>query len=342
MRERLLSIARVVVPIGLLLGYGFAISPYRVSLLTWGVVTGIAMLGIVVVTGISGQITLAQGAFVGLGGFGAAYLERNGLEYWVAVLVISLIALLIGALIALPALRLRGIFMAVGTIAVASFFYEFVFVQEYAAGSSGSVSFARPELLGLDTYNAYVYFVFSLVVFLLAAGVVHNMQRSHFGRALRALRDSEVGAATRGVNVTFYKLVAFAISAALGALSGGLLGPLLGELSRDNFTPFLGVTMLALCVVGGIESIWGALLAGLLLDTLPRIVGGSADSGFQENFQLFSAVALILGARFLPSGLLGTASQLWRRLSTAASDVASGADVAPPPAEDHPHASQEV
>ncbi|WP_063770242.1 branched-chain amino acid ABC transporter permease, partial [Streptacidiphilus melanogenes] len=272
----------------------------------------LVLLSIVVVTGYGGQVSLGQAGYAGLGALftgllagGGRFLGLPAFPAPVALLVAVLIAAPLGLLVGWPAIRRRGLALALTTFAVGTAISRLVFQQP--AATTGVV-LDRTGLLGQDR------FFYGLELALLAAALllVRALRRGRIGRALGAMRDHEAGAAAAGVDVPRLKLLAFVVGAALAALGGGLLG-LGGQAFDPNaFDPVLGLIWFAAVVVFGADSAVGAVLAAALLVGL--------DSGTVAGLStvVIGALALLLG-RMPPGGLAGLARRptRWAGSTTA-------------------------
>jgi branched-chain amino acid transport system permease protein len=304
-RSELLAggVALVVVPLFL--------SDFSDYLLAWALVSAIGFLGLVVVTGLGGQISLCQASFIGFGAFFTGLLLRHDWSFWLAWPTSALLAAPIGIVVGLPAMRLRGVHLGVATLGFAVFFNEVVFRWSWlTGGSEAGVNFERPSLFGFDLDSNTRYYGLVLVVFAVAAALTVWLQRSVLGRSLRAMRDAERGAMATGLSIERAKLLAFSLSAVYGAVAGGLLGPLLGTVVRRSFDPIASVVMLALAGVAGLASVPGAVIAGLFLNYLPGEIGTVA--GIENVDLIIPAVMLIVLMQFAPDGLAALPGHLSR------------------------------
>lgn len=225
-------------------------------------------LSLVVVSGFVGQLSLAQMVFAGIGGFAASKLaDVSGLPFPLPILVGALIAVPVGILIGLPALRVRGINLAVITLGAATTVSAAVFQNaEWTGGVSGS-KVPPPELFGFSLEAVLYpqrYGLFCLVVTLLVVAGVLALRQSASGRRMLAVRANERAAAVAGINVAQTKLTAFALSAFIAGLGGGLLAYQLGAVSFDRFSPLASIMLVATVYIGGIATVRGAVFAGVI------------------------------------------------------------------------------
>jgi branched-chain amino acid transport system permease protein len=238
--------------------------------LPWGKGFGFAlmMLSLVPLTGWGGQISLAQISFAGIGAvsMGVWGVDGNPLGLVLAFVVPALV----GAIVALPALRLRGIYLALATFAFAVFISQMVFFQT-AVMPAGSRAVDRPELFGLSLDGNQEYFVFMAVVFALAGLLVVWLRLGPFGRRLQAMKDSPAACATLGLNLTTTKLQVFALSAGIAGVGGAMFASLGGTTVEHDWNALQGLPILLLAVAGGIALVSGALIGGFMYASLTEL-----------------------------------------------------------------------
>lgn len=246
---------------------------YRLALVS-SMIGAVICLSLVVLTGYLGQISLAQMAFAGVGGFGLSRLQQTlGVPFPVDVLVATVIAATVGLAIGLPALRVRGVTLAVATLAGAVAVEALVFENPAVTGGFAGSRVRAPHLFGVDfapaapgqEYPRLLFALFALGVLGAAAAAVAAVRRGRLGRRFLAVRANERAAAASGIGVTSAKLGAFAISACLAALGGAMLGWEQQQLSFESFGVFVSLSYLAVAYVGGVGSLVGALLGGALV-----------------------------------------------------------------------------
>jgi branched-chain amino acid transport system permease protein len=298
---------------GLVLG-GFLLlalthGSYRFGVVTTMIMTIIA-LSLVILTGMVGQISLAQAAFAGSAGFVLAKLGTN-LPFPISTLVAALAAAGLGVLIGIPALRIRGAQLAVVTLAGAIAIEKFVFRNPKLVGANGD-EIPDPKLFGVNlavrvgTHITRLSFcVFVLVVLVLVALGVANLARGDTGRAFLAVRSNERAAAAAGISVSATKLVAFGLSSFLAGIGGALIGYSRGQLSADSFAALVGISFLAFAYLGGITSISGALVAGTFAPLGIGYIVLDRNFSLGKYYLLLSGISLILTAIFNPHGITG-------------------------------------
>lgn len=261
--------------------------------------TALVVLGLVVVTGIAGQISLAQSAFVGLGGYGSAILATSGgVPLWAGIPLSSLVVALLGILLGQLTLRISGHYLALATMAFTAIVQlAFIHADPITGGAAGMPvppfrAFGQTLTTGGQLY--YVILPSTAVLFL----IVRNVRKSRFGRALTAIRQSETAAEAMGLDVLRYKAMAFAASGFLGAVGGGLLASLSTYLDPAQFSITQSVYFLAIAVVGGLSSPFGALVGSAVFILLPDLL-----QSFQTYLGLVFALLLLGFIVLRPNGL---------------------------------------
>ncbi|HET6665626.1 MAG TPA: ABC transporter permease [Acidimicrobiales bacterium] len=282
---------------------------HRFGVIT-SMIVAVLALSLVVLTGLVGQLSLATAAFAGTAGFALSKIG-DGLPFPLSLLAASLVATAVGVAVGLPALRVRGVQLAVVTLASAVAVQELVFENPRLAGRAGNM-IPDPSVAGLDLGVRQAddlarapFGLFVLAVLTLAALAVSNLARSATGRRLLAVRSNERAAAAAGVDVARVKLLAFAISSFLAGVGGCLLGYSRGQLSAESFGVTVGLSLLAFAYLGGITSVGGALVAGTLA---PLGIGYVVlDRTFElgRHYLLVSGLLLVATAVLNPAGVAG-------------------------------------
>jgi branched-chain amino acid transport system permease protein len=301
MRLRLLAVAGGVL---VLLVLPFVLSEFRtVQLATVGAYF-IAILGLDVLTGHSGQISLGHGAFMAVGAYttGILLVNHGVRDIW-TIPVAGVVAGGIGLLAGVPALRISGLYLALATFGIAivlpTILKKF---DHFTGGSTGLSFFGNPHQTGQGTgalgltNNQWLYALTWTIAAVLFV-VVWWLLDSRFGRSLRAVRDSELAAAAAGVNRAAYKVGAFGVSAALAGIGGSLLAVNTAYVSPNSFPIQLSLYLLVGAVVGFFGSIWGAVAGALLIQFLPDIVGLIPDVDTKQagpTTFFFGAVLVVL------------------------------------------------
>ena len=245
------------------------LSPANLTLIAQGVVFALIMLSLVLLVGYAGQVSLAQMTFVGIGAFvmGKYF---GGHSFW-GILLAGVASGLVGAVAALPALRLKGLYLALSTLAFAQGMSLLFFQNVHVFGFGGSLSVGRPSLFGVSFHGEGAYLILVTVVFAVAGVAVTAIRRARFGRRLIAMKDSPAACATLGLNLTVTKLAVFALSAAIAGVAGTLYGGLRGTVGPNDFEVLQSLVLLLLVSVAGITTVTGALCGGLTFGIFPRI-----------------------------------------------------------------------
>jgi branched-chain amino acid transport system permease protein len=245
------------------------LSPSDLTTIGQGMVYALIMLSLVLLTGYAGQVSLAQMTFVGLGAF-AMGKYFGGASLWGIVLA-ALIAGVVGAIAALPALRLQGLYLALSTFAFAQAMNSLFFRNEAVLGYGGRLAVGRPHVLGLSFEGERAFFVLICLMFAAAGIGVLALRRGRFGRRLVAMKDSPAACATLGMNLTFTKLAVFALSAAIAGVAGALYGGLRTQVGSNDFEVLQSLVALLLVSISGINTVIGAFAGGVTFGLFPKI-----------------------------------------------------------------------
>lgn len=272
------------------------VNTYRLFIVTQVLVFAIAGMGMTVLLGWSGQVAMAQAGFFGVGAYATAFLHSLGAPWIVAMLLAGLIALVLGVLVGLPAVRLRGFYLAIATLAFGELLVRvFISADGITGGVAGrSVDSAAPPSLDRAAFAWYA----SLVTFVVVTAVLAWAGRSKLGRVLQSIRFAEPATGSLGLSSAKYKLIAFGISAFLGGIAGALYGQQLGFIEPHTFGFVLLIQFLVVAFVGGVTRLGGALLGAAFVVIVQEWL---QDLGALQS--LLYGLALILVIRFLPDGL---------------------------------------
>jgi branched-chain amino acid transport system permease protein len=311
------KIAALVVVL-VLLGAPLAFGNYGYYILAIMMIYAMVALSLNVLIGMGGQISIGHAGFWALGAYGSALsVIALGLPFLFGVVVGGIVAALFGALVALPALRVQGHYLAIATLGFALFVQQVLFEWEWLTGGRQGLFVPRPSLLGVELTSDFGYYYLLLAVFLLLAWVTGSFARSHTGRSLMALRMSPVAAECCGIPRPKHIMIAFTVSAFFTGVSGALYGHLLGHLSTETFSLAVSLSFLSMAVIGGLHSRAGALLGGAYLALAPEVL-----REFQDAQMVLYGATLVLCVQFLPGGLVSLVDMVWRaarRTSDAAS-----------------------
>ena len=259
-----------------LVGLPQLLSLFWIDTSTSAVVYAVAALGVGLLVGRVGMVSLGQVAVLALGAWvGAKFCLSTSLPYPIVLLMSGLITMVLGVLIGLPALRVSGLYLALVTLMLAGAITVVLTVTNFPNGGKGFLGYdenypgtiRRPSIATSDP----AFFRYSVIVAVVMFALVVWHLRSKPGRAWAAIRQSEPAALTAGVNVTLYKIWAFALASFVTGVAGGLLGSGAGKLYTFQFPTSQSVILFAVVLMGGIYTVWGAVLAGVLLWVLPAL-----------------------------------------------------------------------
>jgi branched-chain amino acid transport system permease protein len=296
----------------------FLVKNYRVFQFNLVLVYAVAVLGLNILTGFNGQISLGHGAFYAIGGYAAAILmDRAGMPFWATLPIAGALCFVLGFLMGFPALRLGGHYLALATLALALAvpqLLKYKAIEQWTGGVQGIV-LTKPEppftfrLLG-QSLNAdrWLYFV-TLLVAALMFWLAWNLLRGRVGRALIAIRDHPIAASAMGIDLPIFKSMTFGVSAAFTGVAGALGAVVVAFVSPDSYSSFLSITILVGVVIGGLASIPGAIFGAIFIQFVPNIADEISKSAPWAIYGVF----LIFFMYAMPSGVMGVLRTLWMR-----------------------------
>lgn len=291
----------------------FAVEDYYVFQLTMIMATAMALLGLNLLTGFNGQISLGHGAFFAIGSYTTAILmEHAAVPYWLSIPISGVVCLVFGVLFGLPALRLEGHYLAVATFALGIALPQLLkhkTIAEWTGGVQGTTLSKPTAPFNLDlTPDQWLYF-FTLGVLLLGFLIARNLLRSHVGRAIIAIRDQPIAAAAMGIDVARYKTLTFGVSAAYTGIGGALMAIGVQFVAPDSFSPFVSINFLVGIVVGGIASLGGAIYGALFIHLVPHLTEAISQSATGVVFGTIVIIVIYL----MPYGINGFIVRLSQR-----------------------------
>lgn len=292
----------------------FLLGGYQIFQLTMVVVLSMVLLGLIILTGFNGQISLGHGAFFAVGAYTAAILiSAAGLPYWLTIPLAGLISFGVGFLFGLPALRLEGHYLALATFALAIATPQLLKHKQLEGWTGGvqGIFLDKPEppaWIPLDA-DQWLYFV-SLTVAAVLFLVARNLLRGKIGRAIVAIRDQPIAAASMGIDTSRYKSLTFGVSAMYTGIGGAVFAIVTQFVAPDSFAIFLSISFVVGMVVGGARSLWGAVLGALFIQFVPNI----ADQISRAAPGIVFGVVLIGCIYFLPNGAAGLLRSIGERL----------------------------
>jgi branched-chain amino acid transport system permease protein len=233
----------------------------------------IGAVGLNILTGFTGQISLGQGAFLGVGAYTSAYITAKlGLSFWVGVPAAGLVTATAGMVFGIPSLRLKGLYLAIATLA-SQFILEWVFLRwESVTGGSYGIVIPRPSLGGyvFGSDRSYYYIVLLITAAMILFAV--NLMRTKTGRAFMAVRDHYISAEIMGINLFKYRILSFAISSFYAGVAGALYGHSLRFVSSEQFNIGVSIVYLAMIIIGGLGSILGSIYGAVFMILLPKLL----------------------------------------------------------------------
>jgi len=300
----------------------FTISNYHVFELTQVMIYAIAVLGLNILTGYNGQISLGHGGFYAAGAYTAAILmHRYGVPYWATLPPAAVICFALGVLFGLPALRFEGPYLALVTLAMAVATPQLLkYFDTWTGGQQGInlIKVQAPAFLGIGR-DRWLYLVV-LTVLLVAMRVAANMLHGRTGRALVAIRDHPIAAAAMGIDVARYKTLAFGTSSLFTGVAGALSAIVIGFVAPESFTLFLSLSFLVGSAIGGIATIFGAIVGGLFIEFVPNIANDISDAAPWAIYGL----TMLLFMYVMPRGVVGSLAGLMRRVQSRRATAGQG------------------
>ncbi|HZY16510.1 MAG TPA: branched-chain amino acid ABC transporter permease, partial [Ramlibacter sp.] len=289
---------------------------------TMVLIYAIALLGLNILTGYNGQVSLGHGAFYAIGAYAAAILmDKFGVPYWLCIPAAGAVCLVVGFLFGLPALRLEGVYLALATFALGVALpqlLKYKHLAEWTGGVQGIVlskpDAPWPSLFGLELNPDRWFFLFTLAITVVMFVLGWNLLRGRVGRALIAIRDQPIAAATMGIDNAMYKSLAFGVSAMFTGVAGALGAIAVAFVAPDSFTIFLSIALLVGMVVGGLASISGALWGAAFVQFVPNLADHISKAA---PWAIYGAL-MILFMYVMPTGIAGALRLAWRRIRRAA------------------------
>lgn len=300
--------------VGLLLLSPWVLKSYGLTLLIQIGYLGIAALGLNLVTGFTGQISLGHAAFFGFGAFCSAWLNnRWGVPVLLAIPLAGLITAGVGLVFGAPAARIKGLYLAIATLAAQVILEDFFNRATWFTGGAAGAH-AHPVAIGGFEFNTDTrYFYLVLVCVVLMYGFAANLMRTRDGRALVAVRDHYLAAEIMGIPLTRYRVLAFGLASFYAGVAGALMGHYVGFVSTESIQLMLSVQMLGMIIIGGLGSIMGSLMGTAFMVLMPEaveaffhatgLIGTGADKGLVYLKEISVGVVIILFLVFEPEGL---------------------------------------
>ncbi len=279
----------------------FVLRSYNLYLLNLAAVKIIAAIGLALLTGYTGQLSIGHAGFLAIGAYGTALLAQHfGLPFWVGIPVAGFISGLAGFILLIPALRLTAIYLAIATLAFGTAVAEALPRWAAVTGGYQGMRVPRASFFGINVQNDVAMYYLALAMTVLLLLVARNIVRSRVGRAFVAIRDKSMAAQACGVSLAKYKALAFFVSALYAGLAGGLYAHVVGYISPAEFGLAKSIDLFIMIALGGMASLPGPVLGALFLTYLPHWL-----SGFRGLQSIIYGASLIGVVVFMPFGIWG-------------------------------------
>lgn len=295
----------------LLIAAPWILPRYYVGEATFIFIMCVASLGLMVVTGFTGQISFGHAAFVAIGAYAHTLLLTAGVPFLISIVVAGLFAGLIGLLVGLPAIRVSGLHLAMVTLAFAIIVEQIVGRWKSVTGGFTGIPVPPPRIFGFDLGAQKPFYFLCLAVLLIVLGALINLLRGHAGRAFVGVRDSESAALSLGIWVAGYKVLAFTISAGITGIAGALFAHHVQFVTPEGFSLLLSLELVMMVMIGGLGSLRGAIFGAVFISLLPTAISAikpflpsSVAGQFGLETFVFGLV-LALFILFEPTGLNG-------------------------------------
>jgi branched-chain amino acid ABC superfamily ATP binding cassette transporter, permease protein len=290
----ILGVSILFIVINILIQSGI-INSYINGILILVCINVVLAISLNITAGCLGQMALGHAGFMSIGAYTAALFTKSNTipgvgGYIVALILGGLVAMIIGVVIGIPALRLRGDYLAILTLAFCEIIRVLIEFFKFTGGAKGLTG------IKLNKNFSIIYIIMLLCVFMM-----YTFMKSRHGRAILSIREDEIASESSGINLTFYKTLAFAYSAFFAGVAGGMYAHYIGILGAKNFDFNKSIDILVIVVLGGLGSFTGSAIGAIVLTILPEML-----RGFNDYRMFIYALMLILMMMFRPSGLLGT------------------------------------
>lgn len=242
-------------------------------------IASIGAVGLNILTGFTGQISLGQGAFLGVGAYTSAYITaKMGLSFWVGVPAAGLVTAMVGMVFGIPSIRLKGLYLAIATLA-SQFILEWIFVRwEPVTGGSYGITIPRPTLAGFVFETDRSYYYLALVIATVMLLFATNLTRTKTGRAFMAVRDHYISAEIMGINLFKYRLLSFGISSFYAGVAGAVFGHSLKYVTSEQFNIGVSIVYLAMIIIGGLGSVLGSVFGAVFMILLPKLLSALTEA----------------------------------------------------------------
>jgi branched-chain amino acid transport system permease protein len=289
-------------------GAPFVLNGYGLYILTLAGVFALVALGLNLLTGYAGQISLCHAAFFGVGAYATAILtQKVGFPYLLSIFAGGLLTAAVGAVVAVPAMRLKSLYLAIATLGFGVVLQKIIFEWRSLTNGGGGLALGPPTIAGYELGTTGLYYL-TLAFVVLGLWGAWNISRGRTGRALLMIKESEIAAGALGIHASRYKVIAFAVSAFYAAVAGGLFAYLVRYIHPENFGVGLSIAFLSMVVIGGLGTIGGSIVGAVFYVVVPELLRGIKDAPGLV-FGLLLVVVMVL----MPQGLWGLVRRLGRR-----------------------------
>jgi len=306
-----------------LMVFPFVVSSYLLYIVNLSGIAIIGALGLNLLTGCTGQISLGHAAFLGIGAYSSAILTvKLGIPFWISMFMGGGFAAVAGLVIGVPSLRLKGLYLVITTMAFELIVEHVIYRWESMTGGDKGITIPKPVLFGI-TFDTDIEFYF-LILFMVVVAVLFmkNVLRTKSGRAFVAIRDRDIAASIMGVNLARYKVLAFVISSFYAGVAGSLYASYLKFIGPDHFTMIVSIEYISMIIVGGMGTILGSIFGAVFMTLIPEgirvatdMMGGTFPAlmgKFADLKVIAYGLIIILFLVFEPEGL----SRIWGRTKT--------------------------
>lgn len=304
----------------LLLAAPLMVHNYALTLMVSAMIAVVGAVGLNVLTGTTGLISLGQSGFLAVGAYANAILMVDyGWPVLLSLPAAGVVSALVSILVGVPSLRLKGLYLAVTTMAFAFIVNHTILHSAWLTHGADGMFVSGASIFGIGIQRGASFYYFVLAITVLIVMMALNIRRSRIGRAWMAIRDHDIAAGIMGINLVSYKLLAFMISSFMVGIAGGLISLQIRYINVDVFNMILSIEALAIIILGGLGSVAGAILGAVFLSFLPEIIRivlaafGDASSTVYTTYVyevrgIVYGVVIVVLLRFKPHGLIG----LWR------------------------------
>jgi len=271
----------------------FICKPYLLYVINHIGMAAIAALGLNILIGYTGQISLGHGAFFGVGAYAAAILATSaGFPFWLSVIAAGIITALVGMVFGIPSVRLKHLYLTIATLA-GQFIIQYVLVnwEGLTKGTEG-IFLPRATLFGVDVKGDRAFYYVVFICFVILTWIAVNLIRTRYGRAFIAIRDNDRAAEGMGIPIFRYKLLSFAISSFYAGFAGGLSAYYIGSITPEPYTLSLSIEFIAMIIIGGLGSIPGSVFGAIFITLLNEVL--THATGFLMNISALTKVAITI------------------------------------------------